>query len=331
MSSAEPALVSAWYRGAPWLWLLRPLEVLFRAVSAARRTLYSLQLLPSYRAAVPVAVVGNITVGGTGKTPIVIALVQALQARGLRVGVVSRGYGAETGGETVLVDAETSSERCGDEPLLIWRRTGCAVAVNPKRGAAVRDLLAIAAVDIILSDDGLQHYALARDYEIAVIDARRQLGNGWCLPAGPLREPPSRLQRVDYVLYRGSDNPETGVQYSLGEWVNLRSGERKPLHAFGLGGECYAVAGIGQPQQFFSALQQLGVAFERCVFPDHHHYTAADLAPLADRPVLMTEKDAVKCVHLAGENAWYVELDAQVPTALVAALAGVAQRSSSNG
>ena len=200
MHAVREALVRAWYDGAWWLWLLRPPEALFRLLAASRRHLYRSGLLPVYRAPVPVVVVGNITVGGTGKTPVVIALVESLQRRDIRVGVVSRGHGGRPTGSPCWVDAGSDAGQCGDEPLLIHRRTGCPCVVAPRRADAVRSLLARAAVDIVISDDGLQHYALARDLEIAVVDDQRGIGNGFCLPAGPLREPVQRLKTVDYVL-----------------------------------------------------------------------------------------------------------------------------------
>ena len=323
MRAAADALVAAWYRGAWWLWLLRPLECVFRLLVVTRRQLYRSGLLHTWRAPVPVVVVGNIAVGGTGKTPVIIALAEALQARGISVGVVSRGYGAHGLDGPRQVGENSTTSDCGDEPLLIQRRTGCPVVVAPSRPEAARALLATTPVQLLLSDDGLQHYALARDLEIALLDDRHRTGNGFCLPAGPLREPPSRLRGVDYVLYRGSDDPETGVQYLALALVNVATGERCPARPGALGETVYAVAGIGQPQQFFSALERLGFQLERYAFGDHHVYRAADLSALSDRPIIMTEKDAVKCGQLVGGNAWYLEIRAQVPTTLVEAVAAL--------
>ncbi|MFV8817362.1 tetraacyldisaccharide 4'-kinase [Haliea sp. E17] len=325
---SERGLVAAWYRGAGWLWLLRPLELLFRAATALRRQFYRSGLLSSYRAPVPVVVVGNITVGGTGKTPVVIALVEALQARGLRPGVVSRGYGAADGEFPRRVDAGSDPRLCGDEPLLIARRTGVPVVIDPDRPAAVRALLLSAPVDIVVCDDGLQHYALQRDLEIVLIDRQRGLGNGFCLPAGPLREPRSRLRSVDHVLYRGSDSPRDGVSYQSRDWVNIRSAERRPLTAFSGVGEVDAVAGIGQPAQFFASLEALGIAFRPHPFPDHHQFGAGDFSGMAGHTILMTEKDAVKCSALAGDDAWYLCIDASLPDDLVAAAAALAVNTS---
>ncbi len=326
MTAAGPGgLADAWYRGAWWLWLLRPLEWLYRAVSAFRRYLYRSGRLTVYRAPKPVVVVGNITVGGTGKTPVIIALAEALQAAGLRPGVVSRGYGASAGSFPRWVDGDSVAADCGDEPLLIFRRTACPCVVSPDRPDAVRALLADADVDLVLSDDGLQHYALGRDLEIAVVDAAVGLGNGRCLPAGPLREPPQRLAQVDYVLYRGGADPASAVRYRADQLVNLVSGETRPLSPAGFEGGVHAVAGIGRPQQFFDTLTRAGLDLQPRAFPDHHPYTRSDFLPLAGRPIIMTEKDAVKCAGIAGDNAWYLRISAQLPPPLVAAVIALAR------
>jgi len=319
-------LEKAWYSGARWLWLLRPVEAVFRILAAARRKLYHHHLLPVYRPPVPVIVVGNITAGGTGKTPVVIALVECLQQCGLRPGVVSRGYGARISGSAFRVEADSHADQCGDEPLLIRRRTGCPCVVAPRRAQAVQALLAGGDVDIVISDDGLQHYALARDLEIALIDAQRGTGNGFCLPAGPLREPLCRLEQVDFVLYRGSMEPRSGVRYALDCLVNLESGEVRPATPAALASEVVAVAGIGQPDQFMDTLVALGFAPARHCFADHHSYTAADFAGLMHQPIIMTEKDAVKCAGLAGSNAWYLKISAQLPAAVTAAVVALARR-----
>jgi tetraacyldisaccharide 4'-kinase len=323
MPEGQRGLVHAWNNGAWWLWLLRPLEWLFRCLAALRRQLYASGLLSCYRADKPVVIVGNITVGGTGKTPIVIALVEALQAQGIAVGVVSRGYGARGGVFPHTVGDASTSADCGDEPLLIYQRTHCPCVVAPSRPAAVRALLESFAVDILICDDGLQHYALARDLEIAVLDTQVGVGNGFCLPAGPLREPVSRLRSVDYVLYRGSDDPRNGVCYDPDCLVNLATGEQRPVAAYAIGKAVYALAGIGQPAQFFASLNRVGFEVEQRVFPDHHAYSAADLGDLCDKPIIMTEKDAVKCREFAGANAWYLRINARLPAALTAAVAAL--------
>ena len=337
ISGAHSPLVDAWYQGAWWLWLLRPLEWLFRSVTAMRRLAYSTGLLAVYRAPVPVVIVGNITVGGTGKTPVTIALCNALQGQGFRVGVVSRGYGARSGVFPHRVSEHSSPADCGDEALLVLRRTGCTCVVSPDRSQAMQALLAYDKhIDVILSDDGLQHYGIARDFEVALLDARRLTGNGFCLPAGPLREPISRLNSVDQVLLRGEDQVEGEgqapreciagerhgaiVRYILTDCWALADGVVHALSPEALGQHVYAVAGIGQPEQFFTQLQDLGFLLERRPFADHHPFEAADFQAMRDLPILMTEKDAVKCAGLAGERAYAVRLQAQVPDALVSRL-----------
>ena len=326
MPDAGRGIVAAWYRGDRWLLLLRPLEFFFRAIALFRREAYGTGLFRAYRADRPVVIVGNITVGGTGKTPVVIALVEALQSRGLRPGVVSRGYGAKAPENTFphIVTATSSAYQCGDEPLLIQRRTGVPVVVAPKRSAAVKALLKCAEVDVVLADDGLQHYPLARDMEIVIVDAQRGLGNGYCLPAGPLREPASRLSSVDRVLYRNGEGADA-VRYQPVAWVNLDSGEQRELDAFAGYEAVVAVAGIGQPGQFFASLEDMGIAAACKAFHDHHAFTADDLAPYADSTILMTEKDAVKCTEIAGPDAWYLRVDAQIPASLVDAVAALAR------
>lgn len=323
MTGGGGGLEAAWYTRTWWLWLLRPLELVFRTVAALRRQLYRRGLLRTYRAPKPVVVIGNITVGGTGKTPVVIALVEALQARGFRPGVVSRGYGAEPGRFPRTVTHDSSAAQCGDEPLLIFRRTGAPCVVGPDRGAAVRDLLQQDAVDIVIGDDGLQHYALERDLEVALLDAARGVGNGFCLPAGPLREPVSRLDSVDFVLYRNGTDPATAFSYQPRAWVNLASGEERGLDAFA-GQTVTALAGIGQPAQFFATLSALQIEARKHVFPDHHRFTAGDFAGLPAGPILMTEKDAVKCHALAGEETWFLRIDACLPQGLIDAVAQLA-------
>jgi tetraacyldisaccharide 4'-kinase len=323
MTGQGSGLEAAWYRNAWWLWLLRPFELLFRLLAGSRRLLYASGILKTYRAVKPVIVIGNITVGGTGKTPVVIALVEALQGRGLKPGVVSRGYGAAGGVFPHRVSTGSVASDCGDEPLLIFQRTGVPCVVDPDRSAAVRELLAQESVDIVISDDGLQHYALGRDLEVALLDKDRMVGNGFCLPAGPLREPVSRLESVDFVLYRNGVDADTAVAYEARAWVNLQRGDERPLDFFA-GQQVNAVAGIGQPAQFFATLHGLGIKAREQVFPDHHQYSATDFSPLPDGPILMTEKDAVKCRDLVSEEAWFLRINALLPPRLIDAAAHLA-------
>jgi len=313
------ALEAAWYRGAWWLGLFVPAEWLFRAVTFLRRAGYRHGLLPVYRAPSPVVVVGNISLGGTGKTPVVIALARALADRGIRVGVVSRGYGASAGGAARLVDVSSTVEDCGEEALLIFRRTGCPCAVGRSRSAALRLLEAEAAVDLVISDDGLQHYAMARDLEIVLYDRQRGFGNGHCLPAGPLREPLSRLGEVDFVLCRGPDE-DADVHYRGGQLVNIDSGERREFAPAAVGTAVHAVAAIGSPRQFLDQLAVAGFEPEAHVFRDHYVFRGEDFGALLDKPIIMTEKDAVKCANLAGGNAWFLQISAVLPRQLTAAV-----------
>ncbi|HQS99195.1 MAG: tetraacyldisaccharide 4'-kinase [Hydrogenophilales bacterium 16-64-46] len=307
-----------WARKGVSAMLLLPLAQLFRLVAGFRRQLYRRGVLPRIAVGVPVVVVGNITAGGSGKTPLVIWLVDHLRARGLRPGVVSRGYGGAAR-SCVEVDAARAPAEVGDEPLLIHLKTGAPVVVGRDRVAAARTLLARhPGIDVIVSDDGLQHYPLHRDLEIAVIDATAGLGNGWPLPAGPLREPPARLQSVDAVVQvvRGGPSPPRTWHGVTGWRVDTRPGlawrltqpqDRVALAELPLDRNCLAVTGIGRPQGFFDMLARAGLRCETRAFPDHHAFQPDELP--VDRPLLMTEKDAVKCRSFAGTQWWAVELE----------------------
>jgi tetraacyldisaccharide 4'-kinase len=307
-------LLQAWYQGHPALIVLRPLEWLYRAVVQRKRGNFIAGRGTIYRAPVPVVVVGNITVGGTGKTPLILYLIEHCQARGLRVAVVSRGYGAAPPSLPWRVTPEQSAAQAGDEPLLIVQRSGVALMIDPDRARAVQALLQVAHFDLILSDDGLQHYRLARDLELVLIDAARGLGNRRCLPAGPLREPLQRLQSVDALLYNGAaaDSPE-GFAFTLQPTalVNLLSGERRGLNAFAPGQAVHAVAGIGNPQRFFNTLEALHWQPIKHAFADHAQYSAEQLTFRPALPLIMTEKDAVKCRGFAQSDWWYLAVDAR--------------------
>lgn len=300
---------------------LLPVSLLFAAVAALRRLAYRTGILASERVGVPVIVVGNITVGGTGKTPLVLWLAEALRGRGRRPGIVSRGYGARTRVPRA-VRPEDAPDVAGDEPLLLARRSGAPVWIGRDRVAAARALLAAhPECDLLISDDGLQHYRLRRDAEIAVIDGRGA-GNGWHLPAGPLREPVARLARVDALVINGERLPAGLVDVPPVPAFSMRLvGERfrrlgdasqtcGPEAFAGL--RLHALAGIGHPQRFFDHLAALGLRAVPHVFPDHHAYAAEDLAFEGADALLMTEKDAVKCAAFAPSNAWVLPVAAHL-------------------
>jgi len=319
--SLSDRLTAAWYAGHPALGLLRPLEWLYRSVVQRKRARFLAGEGAIYRAPVPVVVVGNITVGGTGKTPMILWLIEHCRRQGLRVGVVSRGYGAQPPQLPWRVQADQDASVAGDEPLLIVQRSGVALMIDPDRSRAVAALLAAEPLDLILSDDGLQHYRLARDLELVLIDAARGLGNQHCLPAGPLREPVERLQSVDALLYNGAaSDPPAGYGFTLRprSLVNLRSGEQRPLSYFSPGQALHAVAGIGNPQRFFNTLEGLHWRPVAHAFADHAPYSAELLNFSPILPLVMTEKDAVKCRAFAADDWWYLAVDAEPSAAFVA-------------
>jgi tetraacyldisaccharide 4'-kinase len=319
--SLADRLVAAWYHGHPALTLLRPLEWLYRRVVLGKRRAFLAGEGDIYRAPVPVLVVGNVTVGGTGKTPMILWLIEHCRARGLRVGVVSRGYGATPPQLPWRVRADDPAGHAGDEPLLIVQRSGVPLVIDPQRARAVQALLEQEELDLILCDDGLQHYRLARDIELVLVDAARGLGNGRCLPAGPLREPAERLAEVDAVLRNGATvDGEEGYALQLRPTalVNLRSGERVGLDYFPPGQQVHAVAGIGNPRRFFATLEALNWRPIAHPFADHARYSPEALRFTPALPLLMTEKDAVKCRAFAAEDWWYLAVDAAPSPAFVA-------------
>lgn len=306
----------AWYKEMYLSAWLMPLSMFYLDAIRLRRWLYRVGIWKTVKLPVPVIVVGNITVGGTGKTPLVVYLVEVLKSQGYRPGVISRGYGGANDEKPRWVTVDSDPAQVGDEAVLLAARCACPVVVGVNRPAAGRELLSKQACDVLISDDGLQHYALARDVEIVVIDGQRRFGNGYCLPVGPLREPPERVKQADWVVVNGGGElleGEIAMQCRGEVLVNLQSGERRPLADFA-GRDCRAVAGIGNPQRFFGQLAAAGLHCEGLAFPDHHAYTAADLAG-DDRPLIMTEKDAVKCRRLARPNFWYLPIAAELPEA----------------
>jgi tetraacyldisaccharide 4'-kinase len=333
-------LQSIWYRRSLPPWPLRILALLFAAVVQLRSKAYASGVLRQQRVAMPVIVVGNLSVGGTGKTPLVIWLLEQLRALGRRPGVVLRGYGRAEAADARprLVQPDSTASEVGDEALLLRLRTGSPVAVGRDRVRAAQ-LLADEGVDVIVADDGLQHLRLARDYEIAVIDAARGLGNGYLLPAGPLRESPSRLAQVDAVVLNGESDVaglklplrQAFVMRMIGEQLLPLAGQRAPVAlASFVGQRVHALAGIGNPQRFFAQLSAAGLTVVAHAFPDHHRYRANDLEFGDALPLLMTEKDAVKCRRFAAANRWYLPVVAdfapQDGAALMASLKPVLNR-----
>ncbi|MGL9769142.1 MAG: tetraacyldisaccharide 4'-kinase [Sodalis sp. (in: enterobacteria)] len=304
-----------WFSASRLYWLLLPLSWLYGLITALIRFSYRCGWLKVYHFSLPIVTVGNLTAGGNGKTPVVLWLVTQLQKRGWRVGVVSRGYGGRAECYPLLLDTSTTSDQCGDEPLLIWQRTGAPVAVAPQRWAAVAALLRVRPLDVVVSDDGLQHYALGREIEWVVIDGERRFGNGWWLPAGPMREREERLQTVQAVIVNGGNARLGEVPMSLAADapINLLSGKRCKLANLA---PLVAIAGIGHPPRFFATVFACGVTPVREVaFSDHQVYRQQVLDALIapGEQLLMTEKDAVKCRAFARPNWWYLPINAQIP------------------
>jgi len=303
-------LQRVWYEGALSGLVLVPLSWLFALVSGVRRWAYRTGVFRSHDVGVPVVVVGNITVGGTGKTPLTLWLAEQLAARGRRVGIALRGYGG-TASHPRLVSREATAQDVGDEAALIARRQIATVAVGHDR-VAVAELLRAQGCNLIIADDGLQHLRLRRQFEIVVVDAARGLGNGRLLPAGPLREAPSRLASVDAVVVNGAGGAIEGLRMQLRaqDAVSVASpGTRRPLTSFA-GQEVHAVAAIGHPERFFRTLCEHGLRPIEHPFPDHAALRASDIQFEGDTAVLMTEKDAVKCVALANSRHWFVPVQA---------------------
>ncbi|MDT8896558.1 tetraacyldisaccharide 4'-kinase [Halomonas sp. I1] len=320
MRSLAERWLEAAYGGERWLMALRPLEALYRCVMRRRARAYANGRRAVWRAPVPVVVVGNITLGGTGKSPLVAWLARHLGEAGWTPGILSRGYGGRSDRYPLYLEADTSVAESGDEPRMLADQTGCPVVVDPDRPRGGRRLLE-AGCDILISDDGLQHLALGRDLEIVVVDGHRGLGNGHCLPAGPLREPAERLASVDAVMVNGRMHQQTlasghAMHLTPVAWRALGDGRRRSLSPLPFTGPVHALAGIGRPARFFETLRELGVEFEAHAFGDHHRFTAVDLAFDDDRPVVMTAKDAVKCRGLIAE-AWSLDVEAVPEPAFV--------------
>ena len=331
-------LVDAWYRGAWWLQLLRPLSWLFNVLAAARRRRLTAQQCKS---ALPVIIVGNLTVGGAGKTPVVLALGSALRQQGWRVGVLSRGYGGQSRHYPLFVKADTDVRASGDEARMLRRHHRGPLVVDPDRCRGLHALEESGLCDVVVCDDGLQHYRLGRDIEVVVVDAERGFGNGLTLPAGPLREPAQRLAGVDVIVLNGrqaeaqlaktleqQSTPIGSVQLQPAAWINVKTGQRVSLQNFQMVNfseedekrQVYAIAGIGHPQRFFDSLAAMGIDAHCEGFPDHHAYRAADLSFADSDLLLMTEKDAVKCERFAQDNWWYLAIEPQLDNDVLTAV-----------
>lgn len=330
--SFSQLLEKAWYRKISWALLLLPLSWFFRCMAFLRKA-YIKRFASNPKLDVPVIVVGNISVGGTGKTPLLITLVQWLQQQGYQPGVISRGYGGKALQYPCLVSSEATAVEVGDEPLLLAKY--CPVMVDPNRYRAAKALIEQTDCDLILSDDGLQHYRLPRDIEIVLVDAQRVFGNGQCLPAGPLREPVSRLMDADFVIANGASTDNSlKASYKLsivptqlrhllsGNVIELSSGihhvaDQESWHGVR---QAHAVAGIGNPQRFVTSLEQLGFEVQLHAWPDHHNFNGEEFIFDDDLPVIITAKDAVKCPELENEKVWVLGVSAQPEEVFLEAL-----------
>jgi tetraacyldisaccharide 4'-kinase len=308
------ALQKAWYGNKKWVWLYLPFMFVFFCLSKLRKLGYKSGVFVSSKPKAFVIVVGNISVGGNGKTPTVIAICEHLTNKGLRCGVLSRGYGGSQAHFPHLLQDLDSPSLVGDEPMLMQNRLHCPIVIDPKRVRGANFLFEEHDCEVIICDDGLQHYALQRDFEIVVMDARG-VGNGFLMPMGPLRESVSRLNTVDAVVFNGqprtdiSLSPDKTAMMTLepNQWINVKSGECQSSLMIQ---KATAIAGIGDPSRFFATLSNMGITCDKTIgFPDHYAYKLADIP---EGMVLMTEKDAVKCKSLAHENCWYLQVSGNI-------------------
>lgn len=300
----QPRLTWRTFLLLPWSWL-------FALIIFVRRKLYQWQLLKSQRLSVPVIVVGNIVIGGTGKTPFVIWLVTLLKRHGLRPGIVSKGVGGKRHRHPHWVSAADVAHEIGDEAVLLYQRTQCPMVIGVDRVQAAKKLIAESQCDIVISDDGLQHYRLHRDFEIVMVDGERQHGNGCLLPAGPLREPISRLSASQLVIQHGGVYQPYSMHLAALSLSSLNKQQPMLLNEW-QNKKVHAVAAIGHPERFFKQLQQAGLEIIPHAFADHYTYEAKDFEFNDDLPIIMTEKDAVKCYNIADHRFWYLSVDAMV-------------------
>jgi len=316
-------LLALWQTRNPIVQLLRPIASLFGLIVQIRHAAYRKGWLASFNLPVPVIIVGNISIGGTGKTPLVVWLTRYLQTQGWRPGVLTRGYRGQATNWPQVVKPDSEPQLVGDEAVLLARRCDCPVIAGPNRVIAGQVLIQNYACNLIICDDGLQHYTLQRNVEIAVIDGQRRLGNGLCLPAGPLREPPQRLCECDLVVTNGlAVTGEFSMLLQGTHAVKLGNiSHVKPLADF-VNDEVMAIAGIGNPERFFKMLETYGLRLQKRPFPDHHAFCKEDFIGLTQHKILMTEKDAVKCEQFLQDfDAWYVPINAELEPALIAELA----------
>ncbi|MDW7548352.1 tetraacyldisaccharide 4'-kinase [Pseudoalteromonas peptidolytica] len=307
----------SWYKKPGLLTLLLlPLALLFGLISVVRKKLYTLGVTKQYKASVPVIIVGNISVGGNGKTPFVLWLVPFLERLGLKVGIISRGYGANPPTTPFLVTKDTPTEQGGDEPCLLAQRLACPVMIGADRQKSIESLLQHHNIDIIVSDDGLQHYKLARDIEFCIVDAERKFGNGYWIPAGPLRELPSRTKTVDLTVYNGGSEAFSYALEGTGFFHVTDNSLANEVHTEGV-----SVCAIGNPKRFEHTLREKGIDLTHCLhFADHHPYQPSDFSPFSGDAIFMTEKDAVKCRTFAKDNWYYLRVDAKPTQALEKAI-----------
>ena len=307
----------SWYQKKLWLWLLWPISLLTRLFVKRKRQKFLNQPNLSWKPNIPVVVVGNIVVGGTGKTPMVIWLSKLLESKGFKPGIVSRGYGGNSTRKPFIVDNDTTVKASGDEPLIIYKNTLRPVCISTSRISAIKKLLNEKDVDVIISDDGLQHYKMDRDLEIVIFDGNRGVGNGLCLPAGPLREPIDRIEDADFVV---SSSKITDIRtkhqnhlmtYQPIEWARIHDNKRFDAGSWPLSKNVHAVAGIGNPSKFYKTLFNLGLNPIQHSFPDHYQFSEEDLDFGDSLPIIMTEKDAVRCLDMESKNLWYLSVEAK--------------------
>ena len=310
-------LIDAWYNKSFWLYILAPLTFLFSTLVKARRNSYIKNPKKVWTSPKPIVVVGNISMGGTGKTPLVKFIAMELQKRGFKPGLVSRGYGGKYSG-TLEVTSETTYKQTGDEAQIL-AKLNIPFFIDKNRSRAAKKLQEKHEVDVIISDDGLQHYLMARDIEIAVIDGARRLGNGLAFPAGPLREPKSRLSEVDFIVNNGgpTEADEILMTLSPAKFIHLNSGKEYSVDKWPMHNQVHAIAGVGNPNRFFDLLLRLGFEFDKNPFPDHHKYNKRDLYFLDHLPILMTEKDAAKCKHFNNSKIWYLSIEPKIESQFI--------------